>query len=180
MAGYEPGRYRLKITNQGFGESKTKGTPYFFLEGEPTAKLEGDDAWQVEFTHARSISLWITENTAETVAEKLKALGWAGGKWSSLDPNKPNFHSFIGEEIEAVCVHEPGLKGDGRLYEKWDLPWGEREALQSNPTVASKLDAMFGKAAAPAKAAGRKPAAKTAATATASVASANGDDDVPF
>lgn len=179
MAGYEAGRYRLKITNQGFGESKTKGTPFFFLEGEPTAKIEGDDAWQVEFTYKRTISLYITENTAETVAEKLKALGWAGGKWTNLDPAKPNFHSFIGEEIQAICAMEPGIKGDGKLFEKWDLPWGEREATESNPSVAGKLDAMFGKAVKPAPAA-RKPAAKPAAAPVTAEASNGSNDDIPF
>lgn len=177
MATYEPGRYRLKVLNQGFSESKTKGTPFFFLECEPVAQLEGDNAYQVENTYPRTISLYITDKTADNVADKLKALGWVGGRWGSLDPNKPSFHSFIGTEIEAVCKHEPGINGDGKLYEKWDLPWGgDYEPTISNPTIASKLDSLFGKAAKPSPAA-KKPAAKPA---TAGVHSNGTEDEIPF
>ena len=170
MAGYAAGRYRLKVTAQGFSESKEKKTPFFFLEGEPVAVKDGDDWYETEFKYPRTIALWLTDKTVANVTEKLQALGWPGGSWATL-----NTYSFVGQEIEVDCKMEPSRAGDGKLFEKWELPYGgDREPTPSDPSIAKQLDAMFGKV--PPKAAVRKPAAKTPVA-----SAANGkDDDLPF
>lgn len=176
MAAYETGHYLFRVTNQGFGESSEKKTPFFFLEGMPVAQLEQGERLDIEGTsYPRTIKLYITEKTSEMVAEKLRLVGWPGGRWSSLNLDNKDAYSFADQEIEAVCSHEPGLKNDGKMYDKWDLPMpaGSGGRLQSDPSIASRLDALYGRTAAP------KKLAKASNGAKAAVAT-NGGDDIPF
>ena len=175
MAAYNIGSYMFRVTNQGYGESNEKKTPFFFLEGVPVAQLEQGERLEIENGHPRTIKLYITDNTAEMVLAKLRNAGWPGGKWATLNLDNKDPFSFVDQEIEAVCSHEPGMKNDGKMYDKWDLPFpgGANEPLQSDPTIASRLDALYGKTVAP------KKAAKPSNGAKAAVA-AKGGDDIPF
>lgn len=180
--GYESGDYLMKITNQGFGKNKT-GSDFFFLEGEPVAMLRDGSEFSVQ-PYPRTIKLTITDKTVKFVIDKLVAIGWPGGRWGTLDPVESGFHDFSGQELQVVCTKEPGVDDSGKLYEKWDLPFGGGEKIESDPSVSRKLDQMFGKSAAAAKKpAARKPPARVTdntAMANASMTEAANEDDIPF
>lgn len=127
----------------------------------------------------RTVRLYITENTAEIVADKLKGIGWPGGRWKNLDLDSHGAHSFVDSEIEVECTHEPGLNDSSKLYDKWDLPFGDRAPMKSDSTVASRIDALFGKAAGPAKSPAKSLKQANNALAEAAAA-AQGQDDIPF
>lgn len=175
--GYDAGEYLFKVTGQGFGQNKT-GSSFFFLEGEPVAAFQDGQEYSVQ-PYPRTIKLTITDKTVQFVIDKLTAIGWGGGRWGTLDPNEANHHSFVGEELRVVCTKEPGIDDSGKLYERWDLPFGGGEKIASDPSVSRKLDQMFGKSAAAAK----KPAAAKKSPVDANRAmqeAAAGNDDVPF
>ena len=177
MANYEPGKYKFRITNQGFGESPEKKTSFFFIEGEPVAQVVDGTEYQVESSYQRKISLWITEKTEKTVREKLMKVGWDGDKWATLDLTVSGCLSLVGQEIDAVCKHEAGRDNDGKSYERWELPHegGTREPSQSDVSVARKLDAMFGKSKGSTKPANARQPRQARQTAT-----ATSGEDIPF
>jgi hypothetical protein len=169
---YQPGRYMIKISAQGFSESSEKKTPFFFLEGTPVGEKSTDGQfYETAVKYPRTIRMYVTDGTFERVHSDIKKLGWPGGKFSTLDPNSPGFHSFIDQEIEVECKHEASIKNDGTMSEKWELPYEgkPREATASDARLASKLDAKFGKklGPAPAKRSAAKPLAKQPELATA-------------
>lgn len=181
-AAYERGTYMFRVTNQGFGESKNKGTPFFFLEGAPDAILQEDGTEApVDATYTRVLTMYLTEKTIDGVTEYLKSQGWPGGPLSTLDPDRQNFYNFADERVVAVCKHEPGVKDPNEWYDKWEIPRsGAGELMQNDSKVARKLDALFGKKLGPAKA--PAPAARPApqpASVSADVP-ATDDSDIPF
>lgn len=142
---YEKGKYRVKVLNQGFASAKT-GTDFFFLEVEPVGIYQDGNVYQCEDHYPRTIRLYITDKTVSIVADKLRDAGWPGGTFKTLDPDKPGSFSFVGMEIDAVCAHEPAVDGSGKMYDKFDLPFGgEFEPTVSDAAVSSKLDALYGK-----------------------------------
>lgn len=175
--GYVAGEYLFKVTGQGFGENKS-GSSFFFLEGEPVAIYQNGEEYSVT-TGKRTIRLTITEKNVQYVIDKLTAIGWTGGKWSSLDPSSQNHHSFVDSEIRAKCELRPSQDDPDKVFENWDLPF-IGAATESDPSIARRLDQVFGKSAAAAK----KPAArKPAAPKPQAVAVGDGsdtDDGVPF
>lgn len=186
MPRFEDGRYRMRVISQGFGE-RDNGTQFFFLECEPLAQIKGGEAYEPLDKYPRTIKLAVTEKAAKYVADKLTNLGWPSGMmWSNLDPNVKGCHSFVDQEIEAVCESKPSSNGDGKIYENWDLPFGNRESIVSDASISRKLDAAFGlatpKAARPAaKPQPRKlPAKATVPAAAGNGASAESGDDIPF
>jgi hypothetical protein len=179
--GYEAGNYLFKVTAQGFGENKT-GSQFFFLEGEPVALQKDGQEFSVE-QFKRTIRLTITEKNVQYVIDKLTGIGWEGGRWGTLDPTEANHHSFVGQEVPAVCTMRPG-QGDNanKLFENWDLPF-VGDSVENDPNVSRKLDSMFGRSAQAAKKATPKPAAaKPAAANRALQEAANGESDldIPF
>jgi hypothetical protein len=180
--GYEPGNYLFKVIGQGFGENKS-GSQFFFLEGEPVALQKDGQEYEVE-SGKRTIRLTITEKNVSYVIDKLTSIGWEGGRWGTLNPDEPNHHSFVGQEVQARCKMQPGTgENAGKLFENWDLPFSG-ESLENDPNVSRKLDQMFGKSAAAAKKpAARKPASKPNDDANRAMqeAAANTEgDDIPF
>lgn len=140
-----------KITGQGFGESKTKATPYFYLEiqpewevinGEPTELPDGLIAYQ------RRIERYITDKTFDYLIEDLKDLGWPGGPLSDLGPE--GSVSFAGQDVRCRCIHEEAIDGSGKLYERWMLNRGDGAGTAKpieqplDKTGLRKLDALFG------------------------------------
>jgi hypothetical protein len=51
--------------------------------------------------------------------QDLHSLGFDGDDFNGVDPRVEGFHSFIGEEKELSCQHEPNK--EGQLREKWGL-----------------------------------------------------------
>ena len=43
--------------------------------------------------------------TLDRVMRDLRALGYDGADLSGLDPDKPGFHDFRGQETEVLCEH---------------------------------------------------------------------------
>lgn len=123
MAYYEPGRYLVKVVRQGFGTSKKKGTPYFFLTIRPQRRiveeLDGEEITEpIANEHDRDIELYLTQNTIAFQLEALRGLGWGGNSFSEIDPSYPGHHSFVGQEVKATCEHT----GDGdKVYDNWSL-----------------------------------------------------------
>lgn len=143
MITYDKGRYKIKVQAQGFSESKEKKTPFFFLEGKVVAAMDpatGD--WsETELQYTRTLSLWLTDKTAEQTAERLQSLGW-NGKWSDLDPSNRNFHDFNGTEVVVDCKHD---KYDGGESEKWEWPYDGGNMFENDPSITKKVEAMFGR-----------------------------------
>lgn len=144
MAYYEPGRYRCTIVNQGFGNSKQKGTPYFYLTVKPMERVISSESIEpcVE-SYERDIILYLTDKTISNVIPKLRALGWEGSDWSELDPMTGDYHSFAHQGVTASCEIE---QVDDKMYEKWNLSGGKGMDHTREDNVVRTLNAMFGKA----------------------------------
>lgn len=171
MPHYEKGRYKATVTAQGFSESKEKKTPFFFLEVAPFEALGANVL--PDKIYRREIKRYVTDKTINRLIEDLRGIGWNGTKLSDLDPNNPNHHSFIDQEIEVDCEH------DGE-YDRFDLAYEPSHQVESTPGIASKLDKLYGKAlvaAAPAKKAPPKAAQPKAAE---TVPADDADDEIPF
>jgi hypothetical protein len=162
-AEFEPGRYKFKVTGQGFAASKS-GTEFFYLGGIPQTH---------DMPYQRTIRLYISEKAKWSTAEKLRSIGWMASKWSTLDPATPGYHNFTGQTIEVVCKHE---EYKGEMQEKWELPFGkETEAAPADHSIAGRLDTKFPleEEKKPKVDRSRKPLAE-------SLAEIEGDDDLPF
>ena len=113
---YGPGRYRVRITQQGFNQAST-GTSQFFLKFVVLECVEPvNDSYE---QHERTAWFAITEKRAAWTMRDLRSLGFDGDDFSGVDPRVKGFHSFIGEEKELSCQHEPNIQG--ALREKWGL-----------------------------------------------------------
>lgn len=173
---YAPGNYIAEVTAQALGKAGT-GTPQFVLRfrvlGKPDPKDETNyiPVQENERTMFRSI----TEKTIQYVTEDLEQLGYPANGFGPLDPNHPNHHSFVGQQIDVYCKHEKDQQGD--LRERWQLSRGPG-ALKVEPLDnkgVRELDALFGKSL-------QASLPKTKPAPRAATASASGitDEDVPF
>jgi len=169
---YQEGAYSGTVIEQGFGESKEKKTPFFFLK----VKVEAtEDGQPVDKQYERTVTRYITETTVEYLAEDLKALGFQwNDSFSDLHPLNPKHHSFVGQSIPLYC------KWEGE-YERWQISrplGGGQQVDQLGSAEMRKLDNMFGKAMKGGAPAASKP---VAARQSQPVAAGNiGDDDLPF
>ena len=167
-------RYACEITQQGFGESKEKGTPSFFIVFEPVGEIDKDDPnHQFECPNfERKLDLWLTENTVDSHIKTLRTWGFTGSSFRDLDPETGSC-SLVGTTIELLCKHQ---EYNGKVYDKFEIPFeGSMERQESVAKVASKLDNLFGKKL---KTAAPKQAAK--AQPVAAAVSDEGSDDIPF
>lgn len=168
MAHYEPGDYLCRVVDQRFGQTPNNSA-YFQLEFEPMQAL-GANTFP-EQVYNRHTNLFITEKSHQYTIEKLRALGFTGTKFAQLDLSHPQAHSFVGQEVKMTCSH------DGQ-YENWELARdkGSGTPKESDPSVAAKLDGMFGKSLMVAIPAGdKKPKAAPKPAAV-----APGGDEIPF
>ncbi len=166
------GRYEVEVIAQGFGESKNKGTPFFFLEVTPRYLLKNEFRTAVDGKYNRMITLYLTDKTADRVRKDLAELGWEGSSFRELDPLVEGHKSFVDTLIIADCQHEG-------QFEKWELPYEPMSSApkESVPNLSRKLDTLFGKTTAAKKPAPKaEPARQPAATG----AAAKGDDEIPF
>lgn len=177
---YHEGRYRMRITDQGFAETEKKGTPYFFLRGTPLTQFVEGNEYEVK-PYEREIVMYLTDKAVDYAVDKLRSLGWEGSSFKELDPASPNAVTWVGQIIDVECAHETT---DSGTWERWNLPYVATDKPpkpKGDPKVASKLDAMFGKllkgdkaAAKPSKPAPAKKPKAVGATA------AKDDGDIPF
>jgi len=67
------------------------------------------------------MTLWIfSKKSTERALDVIRQLGYGGDSITGVDPDVRGFHSFAGQEVELMCVHENGQ--DGNVYEGWYLP----------------------------------------------------------
>jgi hypothetical protein len=115
---FDEGRYRVRILNQRFTESKMKKTLGFVLDFRVVCRLDQPES--AVKSYQRDVTLWITEKTVKRVLHQLRELGYQGTELTGVDPdNAEGFHSFRDLEIELMCSHEPNERGE--LYEQWSF-----------------------------------------------------------
>jgi hypothetical protein len=161
---YRPGRYKCRITSQGFIEAST-GTAQFYMKFQVLESIEPFNDALVE--HERTIYFPITTKTADRTLHDLCGVGYPGDSFEALDPQSENCYSFVGRELELGCSHETDLNGNAR--EKWSL----RATPQplSNDRIRD-LGRFLTKPKPPLRTSSRAGAGDAALTIT--------DDDVPF
>lgn len=85
---------RATPKNWGFGKSKEKGTPSFWMDFEFTQITDNDNnPYTVRQTW------WITDNTIDYMLRDLYVLGWSGKDMTELDPNEAASFSFYGHDV---------------------------------------------------------------------------------
>jgi hypothetical protein len=170
---YSEGKYLFKVVDQGFGESAKKQTPFFYLRGTPLARIIDGAEDPCERQYERDITLYLSEKAVDGTIDRLRGLGWQGSSFKELDVT--GSVTFVGQVITVFCKHEVN---DAGTWEGWGLPFEATSEKppkpKSDPRIASKLDAMFGKSLKSTAIATPKPAAipKPAAV--------RDDVDVPF
>jgi hypothetical protein len=113
---YEPGPYKVKITDQGFTKAST-GNMQFFLTFLVLAKVvEGGTAECQQFE--RTFYQTLTSNSFDFFEKKLKALGVEIDSLERLDPQTEGAVNLIDREITAYCAH---AEYEGKTREKWDI-----------------------------------------------------------
>ncbi len=168
---YEPGLYACDVISQAFSES-TGGHPQIELQFYVSARIEnraGADGVirpvevPVSERYARRLWLVVTPDGMDYVWKKLQHAGFTGQRFQDLD--------LEGARLPCQCKHE--TRKDGNLGERWDLPLPPREVaeLKHDPSIANKLNALFGKQLRDQPASAARPAPAPAA---------GGDDDIPF
>ncbi len=139
---YEPGRYACRVIAQGFGESKKKKTPYFFLAVKPIGlrdPADPDGRLLGCADYPREVQLYISDAAAQYTIERLRLLGYRGDSFRDLEPG--GSFSLVDSEIELECKHETN---DGETYDRFGFPF-ESEPAENVEGVAKKLDGLFGK-----------------------------------
>jgi hypothetical protein len=139
---YELGRYIVRITGQGFSESKEKGTPCFFLKHVPLGKIDESDPEGALIQCADvpgEVVMWMTDKTIDGVISQLKELGWDGRSFNDLDPATQGFHDLTGVETTLVYKVNKGAKDD---FDSWEFP---RPSFgnEQKPGVSNKVDSIF-------------------------------------
>jgi hypothetical protein len=143
---FHAGKYRVRFvggTSQGFGESKQKGTPYFFATFEPIAFIADDGTEETGIPKdRRDVELYITENTADRVVNNLRSIGWKGSTFANLDPGVAGYHDLAGVEAVLECKLETY---EGKERDKWEFPRPPRHS-ELGKDAKKSLDRLAGKA----------------------------------
>lgn len=159
---YAPGNYNAIITGHLLTKSKDKGTPEIKFAIKP---LEREDGAPMGDTGPRSLSLYITENTADRVTETLIGLGYPYDTFDQLAVEHPQFHSFEGREARVYMKTEVYKDKD---VERWNfdggapaVPMAKNEASALNK-FAGAFKAKRAEMGVPSKKPAPKPAMATA------------------
>lgn len=183
---YDKGNYKAVVTAQAMSAAKT-GNPQFLLTIQPThfvpagkePLLLGEGGTQ------RTIFKTITDKTIDYLLDDLQRLGFTGGSFTRLDPAAPDHQSFVGQEVDAYCIHENDQ--DGQLREKWNLSSGGGgiKAAPLDVNGLAKLDALFGRKlserfSGPAPTPRKAPPVATPAGAVVQGDGSDVDDGIPF
>jgi len=181
---YEKGRYRCRVTGQGFSKAST-GTPQLFIKFVPLALIHGPGDEESVQGYERTFWRALTDNTIDYTLEDLQNLDVNVESLMHLDPAHPSHVSIVGEE-KCFWVQPDSQKPD---REKWGVAksasasdWAPKPVDQGG---LKKLDAMFGAAR---KKAGLSSKPVSAARAPQPVAAAAmepdsaliSDDDLPW
>ena len=183
---YAEGAYMGEVSDVAVGESKN-GHPQIKVKFYPTAtvstRYNDDGEIEADLTptqrkYERTAQITIKaddERSMDFALMKLRAAGWEGESFRELD-------SLRGTTINLTCRHEQGT-GDysGKTFERWELPLPPRESepLESDSSVARKLDALFGKKLKAPKLATTPPSAPSE-PANPPSGSSDFDYDIPF
>ena len=133
----------------------------------------------------RTIYMVITEKTAQFIVENLHKLGYRAESFGPLDPSHAAHQSFVGQQFDAYCKHEPDQSGN--IRERWQISRGSA-TVEIKPLEAKdvrKLDMLFGKTLkAGSPSAPRQTQAKTTQPASQEAVLSDGtyidDSDIPF
>jgi hypothetical protein len=113
------GRYQAEILIQGFEESSTKGTPYFFLHLRILGRYDAQDQLQECPRYERTYVQYLANDTGvEILKGDLKALGIEVTDLTQLDPACPKFINLVSRKIDVVCKFE-SYRGEQR--ERWSI-----------------------------------------------------------
>lgn len=142
---YQSGVYVAEITAQALSKAST-GTTQFVLRFKVLGTPSEDGSFFPDaHKYERTIYMAITEKTIPYVTETLEALGYGAGGFGPLDPSHSNHESFVGNQIDVYCKHEPDKNGD--LRERWQVsrPNAGIKVIPLEAKEVRELDALFGK-----------------------------------
>lgn len=173
---YAAGTYLCRLMSHGFGESRKQKLPQITLKVQPEFLVQyrlnhaGDTVEENEATTQR-YDRWIRivvnpqdERSMDFAIRKLRHSGFTGS-------NLEDISELVNRHLICECRH------DNEYGEQWDLklPSLGGEAVENDPNVARRLNALLGKRLKEAPAPSRPPAVPVGAG-----ASAVEDDDIPF
>src|SRR2546421_449134 len=116
---YDKGKYRAEILDQGFAESPSKGTPYFFLQLRILGRYDADDKLHECPKYERTYCQYLTKDTGVNILMgDLKSLEVQVSDLTQLDPASPNHVRLAGRQIDVVCNLETY---QGRQDERWSI-----------------------------------------------------------
>lgn len=177
MAHYSPGRYRCKIVEQGFSESREKKTPCFAIKVKVIGLVDQTNGDLLPCdSYERTVTLWLTDNTIENAIRNVRSLGFDGASFRELDPEVPGHTTLVGTEADFLCDHEDY---NGKAMERWEFPPPEARHLERVSGLSKKLDALFGKSL-KAAAGPKATVAKSKQEGAAAPAGPSEKDEIPF
>jgi hypothetical protein len=147
---YEEGKYKARITGQTIGENK-KGNPEIQLYIQPIGYYTPQGLEAGSYQWERTVFLTLTDKTIGTekdpgwIMKLLWFLGFEGKSFAQLDQDHEQPHSFVGQEVDALCQHD---NYQGKAIEKWSILTGgaQRPAVKALANKGLRaLDAKFGK-----------------------------------
>jgi hypothetical protein len=117
---YDKGTYRAEVLDQGFEESASKGTPFFFLQLQILGKYDDQgqlqDCPQYERTYRQYLA---NETGARILCGDLRALEVEVADLTQLDVAATNAVRLVGRIIDMVCKLETY---QGQQKERWGIP----------------------------------------------------------
>ena len=176
MPQLQTGVYSGTIKGQRVGETPNKRTPCIYLTIEIDKGIQSDGVtYDFPQPQTRTLSMLITDNSAQYTAADLQTLGF-NGQPSQIDPSSPNHISLVGTRAQFYNQ----IKND---YENWRVnrPRGssnERPSMDSAALL--DLDAKFGNHFNVAPAPATAPVSTDASAAPAATSDTSGDGDIPF
>jgi hypothetical protein len=137
MATYEKGVYQAEVVGQGFAESASKGTPYFYLQLLVLARYAADGTPQECPRYERTYEQYLAGETGVIILRaQLRAIGVEVARFEQLDPSAPGHLSLVGRKIDVACDVETY---QGKPRERWTIPTPKKKlnregvrALQDN------------------------------------------------
>jgi hypothetical protein len=136
---YTTGKYQAEILDQGFEESSTKHTPYFFLQLRILGRYDAQDELQECPMYERTYQQYLANDTGVGILKgDLKALGIDVTDLTQLDPGCPKFINLVGRRIDVLCKPETY---QGRQRERWSI-YRSRKKLNQDSVRA--LNDRFG------------------------------------
>ena len=168
---YKPGTYRVRIIEQAFGETKN-GNPMITFRIQPRGVvynfgLDDEHLEPITDPFDRHMRLVVSDNEKqkEFAIKKLRFAGFKGNRFENLQ--------LEGKEVYATCAEG---HYEGKETEEWELalPPLERDPLEHDPTVAKRLNALFGKTLT------SSASEEQEASEDYTQAPVDGDDNIPF